>query len=197
MKRLFDIVLASLLILVFWPIFLILSVLVAFKLGSPILFKQQRPGLNGQPFYMYKFRSMTDAKAADGSLLSDELRLTGFGKKLRSSSLDELPELINIIKGDMSFVGPRPLLMEYLPLYNDRQKKRHNVRPGLTGWAQINGRNNMSWQQKFECDVWYVENQSFWLDIKILFKTFAKVLKKEGITADGQATTRFFKGNDE
>ncbi len=197
MKRLFDIVLASLLILVFWPIFLILSVLVAFKLGSPILFKQQRPGLNGQPFYMYKFRSMTDAKAPEGSLLSDELRLTGFGKKLRSSSLDELPELINIIKGDMSFVGPRPLLMEYLPLYNDRQKKRHNVRPGLTGWAQINGRNNMSWQQKFEYDVWYVENQSFWLDIKILFKTFAKVLKKEGITADGQATTRFFKGNDE
>ncbi|QFU03793.1 putative sugar transferase EpsL [Pseudoalteromonas sp. THAF3] len=168
----------------------------ALKLGRPVIFSQVRPGLHGKPFKMFKFRSMTDGKDEHGELLSDEQRLTPFGAKLRATSLDELPELFNILKGDMSFVGPRPLLMQYLPLYNERQSKRHNVRPGLTGWAQINGRNDMSWQDKFEHDVWYVENQSLALDIKIMYQTLGKVIKSEGVVAEGQATTKFFEGND-
>ena len=196
MKRVFDIVFSALLILLLAPILFITAALVALKLGRPVIFSQVRPGLHGKPFKMFKFRSMTDGKDEHGELLSDEQRLTPFGAKLRATSLDELPELFNILKGDMSFVGPRPLLMQYLPLYNERQSKRHNVRPGLTGWAQINGRNDMSWQGKFEHDVWYVENQSLALDIKIMYQTLGKVIKSEGVVAEGQATTKFFEGND-
>ncbi|KJY95006.1 MULTISPECIES: sugar transferase [Pseudoalteromonas] len=196
MKRVFDIVFSALLILLLAPILFITAALVALKLGRPVIFSQVRPGLHGKPFKMFKFRSMTDGKDEHGELLSDEQRLTPFGAKLRATSLDELPELFNILKGDMSFVGPRPLLMQYLPLYNERQSKRHNVRPGLTGWAQINGRNDMSWQDKFEHDVWYVENQSLALDIKIMYQTLGKVIKSEGVVAEGQATTKFFEGND-
>tara|TARA_B100000700_G_scaffold331657_1_gene466633 strand:- start:19508 stop:20101 length:594 start_codon:yes stop_codon:yes gene_type:complete len=195
-KRVFDIVFSALLILLLAPILFITAALVALKLGRPVIFSQVRPGLHGKPFKMFKFRSMTDGKDEHGELLSDEQRLTPFGAKLRATSLDELPELFNILKGDMSFVGPRPLLMQYLPLYNERQSKRHNVRPGLTGWAQINGRNDMSWQDKFEHDVWYVENQSLALDIKIMYQTLGKVIKSEGVVAEGQATTKFFEGND-
>ena len=160
-----------------------------------MLFKQNRPGLNGQIFEMFKFRSMQDAIDNQGNTLPDSERLTPFGEKLRSSSLDELPGLWNVLKGDMSLVGPRPLLVEYLPLYNDEQAKRHNVRPGITGWAQINGRNAISWDEKFSLDVWYVKNQSFWLDIKILFLTVKKVFVKDGISADGEVTMSKFTGN--
>jgi lipopolysaccharide/colanic/teichoic acid biosynthesis glycosyltransferase len=164
-------------------------------MGRPILFRQKRPGLNEEIFGIYKFRTMTNDTDEDGNLLPDEQRLLGLGKTIRSLSLDELPQIFNVLKGDMSFVGPRPLLVQYLPLYNDRQKKRHDVKPGITGWAQVNGRNAISWEQKFEYDVWYVENQSFWLDIKILWLTFLKVVKRSDISQDGQATMEFFEGN--
>ena len=175
----------------------VLALLVRTKLGSPVLFKQERPGKSGEIFMLYKFRTMTDERDANGELLPDEIRLTKFGKLLRSLSLDELPEFYNILKGDMSFVGPRPLLVRYLPLYNERQAMRHNVRPGLTGLAQVNGRNLLTWEEKFEWDVKYVENISPWLDIKILFKTVLNVLKREGISSETSATMEEFKGTRE
>lgn len=195
MKRLFDITVSFVTLLILSPIILIIALLIRFKIGSPLVFKQQRPGLDGKPFYVYKFRSMTDERDASGKLLPDEIRLNSFGKIIRKLSLDELPQLWNVLKGDMSFVGPRPLLVEYMPLYNEIQLKRHDVRPGITGWAQVNGRNTISWEKKFEYDVWYVENRSFWLDMKILVMTVIKVFKSEGISQDGQATMTKFKGN--
>ncbi|MFW7346618.1 sugar transferase [Pigmentiphaga sp. D-2] len=195
-KRAFDIVLAAIALLLLSPVILALCVAIRLKLGSPILFRQVRPGLNGKPFQMIKFRSMRDATGPDGQPLPDDQRLTPFGKRLRSTSLDELPELWNVLRGDMSLVGPRPLLMEYLPLYDQRQLRRHEVRPGVTGWAQVNGRNALSWPQKFELDVWYVDNRSLWLDLKILWMTVRKVLVREGISADGQATMERFRGNN-
>ncbi|KZX36409.1 sugar transferase [Wohlfahrtiimonas chitiniclastica] len=195
-KRIFDII-ASLTGLIFLsPIFLMVILKVRKNLGTPVFFKQVRPGKDGKPFTMIKFRSMRDAYDKNGNPLSDAERLTPFGKKLRSTSLDELPELWNVLKGDMSLVGPRPLLMEYLPLYNTRQATRHNVRPGITGWAQINGRNAISWEEKFELDVWYVENQSLWLDVKILFLTIKKVLIKEGISSNQHVTISKFTGSN-
>ena len=194
-KRLFDILVAALALVALSPIIVGLCVAIRLKLGSPVFFRQTRPGLHGKPFQMIKFRSMLDALGADGQPLPDALRLTPFGKLLRSTSLDELPELWNVLRGDMSLVGPRPLLMEYLPLYNEHQARRHEVRPGITGWAQVNGRNALSWQQKFELDVWYVDNRSFWLDLKILWMTVRKVLVREGISAEGQATMERFRGN--
>ncbi len=196
MKKLFDLCLAIFAILLLSPIWFSVTCFVAIKLGRPVLFTQVRPGLNGKLFKMYKFRSMTNARDDNGTLLADEKRLTSFGKALRATSLDELPGFINIIKGEMSFVGPRPLLVEYLPLYNTEQAKRHNVLPGITGWAQVNGRNNISWQKKFELDVWYVENQSFWLDLKILFLTFYKVVKRSDINHTKSVTMEKFKGNE-
>ena len=196
-KRLIDLVLSGLALLVLSPLYLILAVLVRVKLGSPVLFSQERPGKNEKVFRMYKFRSMTDARDANGDLLPDEERLTHFGMMLRATSLDELPELWNIFKGDMSIVGPRPLLVRYLPRYNERQRRRHEVRPGLTGWAQVNGRNAISWEQKFEYDVEYVEKESFWLDIKILFMTVGKVLHRSGISQEGNATMEEFMGTEE
>ena len=184
-------------LLVLSPVYLILAVLVRIKLGSPVFFSQERPGKNEKVFRMYKFRSMTDARDANGNLLPDEERLTHFGSALRASSLDELPELWNIFKGDMSIVGPRPLLVRYLPRYNERQRRRHEVRPGLTGWAQVNGRNAISWEQKFEYDVEYVEKESFLFDVKILFMTVGKVLHRSGITAEGNATMEEFMGDEE
>lgn len=181
-KRLLDIVLSSIAIIIFSPIYIIVAILVKTKLGSPVLFTQERPGKNEKIFKMYKFRSMTDEKDEEGNLLSDEVRLTKFGKLLRSTSLDELPELFNILKGDMSIVGPRPLLVKYLPYYNDNEKHRHDVRPGLTGWAQCNGRNAISWEEKFDLDVYYVNHLSFLLDIKTIFRTVRVVLKHENIT---------------
>lgn len=175
----------------------VLALLVRSKLGSPVLFKQERPGKNGEIFMLYKFRTMTDERDENGELLPDEIRLTKFGKLLRSLSLDELPEFYNILKGDMSFVGPRPLLVRYLPLYSERQAMRHNVRPGLTGLAQVNGRNLLTWEEKFEWDVKYVENISPWLDIKILFQTVLNVLKREGISSETSATMEEFKGTRE
>lgn len=172
-----------------------LALRVRTKLGSPVLFAQERPGLHGQSFKMVKFRTMTDKRDADGHLLPDEERLTAFGRWLRSTSLDELPELLNVFKGEMSLVGPRPLLVEYLPLYSPEQARRHDVRPGITGWAQVNGRNAISWEDKFKLDVWYVENQSLWLDIKILWLTVKKVLVREGISAAGDATMPKFTGS--
>ena len=195
MKRLFDIVFSLTMLICLLPVLLITWVLVRKKLGSPSIFKQARPGKNGDLFQLYKFRTMTDERDENGQLLSDEHRLTLFGKMLRKLSLDELPQLWNVLKGDMSFVGPRPLLVEYLPLYNERQAKRHEVRPGITGWAQVNGRNAISWEQKFEYDVWYVENRSLILDIKILFLTVKKVFISEGISAEGQATMEKFTGS--
>jgi len=187
-KRLFDIAAASSALMVLTPVYAVTAYKVKRNLGSPVLFRQVRPGLHGQPFEMLKFRSMKDAVDADGNVLPDSERLTDFGKRLRDSSLDELPELWNVIKGDMSLVGPRPLLMEYLPLYNDEQKRRHHVRPGITGYAQVNGRNAIGWDEKFALDAWYVDNQSLWLDIKILVKTVKKVVIKDGISAEGEAT---------
>lgn len=191
-KRLLDIMIALLALILLSPLFLIISCKVARDLGRPVLFKQKRPGLNGKVFEICKFRTMRDE--VDGEELSDDKRLTPFGIKLRNSSLDELPELFLVLKGEMSLVGPRPLLVEYLPLYSEEQLKRHNVRPGLTGWAQINGRNALTWEEKFKLDIWYVENQSIYLDLKILFLTFKKVLKKEGISAEGEATMPKFTG---
>lgn len=197
MKRLFDLLVSLSLLLFFLLPITIVAVLVKFKLGSPIIFKQQRPGLHGKPFYLYKFRSMTDERDSDGNVLPDYIRLTSFGKFLRKYSLDELPQLFNVIKGDLSLVGPRPLLVEYLELYTGEQAKRHDVRPGITGWAQVNGRNSISWDEKFKLDVWYVENQSFLLDSKILYLTFIKVLKSEGIQNGNHATMPVFKGSVE
>ncbi|MGB4952628.1 MAG: sugar transferase [Rhizobiaceae bacterium] len=177
------------------PFVLALAVLVRLKLGSPVLFRQQRPGLNGRPFTIYKFRTMTDRRDAAGNLLPDGERLTVFGKFLRSTSLDELPELWNVLRGEMSLVGPRPLLMHYLDLYTPEQMRRHEVRPGITGWAQVNGRNALSWEEKFARDVWYVDHLSFWLDIKIIFLTFLKIVKREDINQPGEATMKFFEGN--
>lgn len=193
-KRLLDVLAAGMAILLLSPVLLVLAILARTKLGSPILFQQTRPGLDEQSFQMMKFRTMTDARDEKGNLLPDEQRLVPFGQFLRSTSLDELPELFNVLKGDMSLVGPRPLLMEYLPLYTPEQARRHEVRPGITGWAQINGRNALSWEEKFELDVWYVDNRSLWLDIKILFLTVLKVLKREGISHGDEATMPRFKG---
>lgn len=197
MKRLMDILGSFFGLVLLSPVLIVVSILVRLKLGSPILFQQVRPGLGGKPFNMMKFRTMTDERDASGELLSDDVRLTKFGSFLRSTSLDELPELINVLKGDMSLVGPRPLLMEYLPLYSEHQYRRHEVRPGITGWAQINGRNALSWDEKFELDVWYVENRSLWLDIKILFLTVLKVVKRDGISHGGEATMPKFTGSDD
>ena len=195
-KRALDFVFALLACIILSPIMLIVAILVRVKLGSPILFKQQRPGKNEKIFNMYKFRTMTDERDDNGELCSDEIRLTEFGKKLRSTSLDELPELFNIILGDMSIVGPRPLLVKYLPLYNDEQRKRHNVRPGFTGLAQVNGRNSISWEEKFKWDIEYVKNISFIGDLRIILKTFSVVLKKEGINSDSAVTMEEFTGED-
>ncbi|OZS41623.1 sugar transferase [Photobacterium sanguinicancri] len=195
MKRFFDFIVAFVALCVLSPIIAIVAWKVRNNLGSPVLFKQVRPGLNGKPFEMMKFRSMKDSVDKNGISLPDEERMTPFGDKLRSSSLDELPGLLSVIKGDMSLVGPRPLLMQYLPLYNNEQKRRHDVRPGVTGWAQVNGRNAISWEDKFNLDVWYVDNHTFWLDIKILFLTVKKVLIKEGISSDGHVTMEAFKGS--
>ncbi len=195
MKRLFDLLLATVALMLLGLPLLLLIWQVRRKLGSPVFFRQVRPGLHGKPFEMVKFRSMTDARGPDGQLLPDVDRLTAFGRFLRSSSLDELPELWNVLKGDMSLVGPRPLLMEYLPLYSPEQARRHEVRPGITGWAQVNGRNAISWEDKFAFDVWYVDNRTLWLDIKILWLTVKKVLVREGISAAGEATMSRFEGH--
>ena len=195
MKRLFDLTATVIGLLIVSPLFLVISLLSLIKFGSPIIFCQQRPGLDGKSFMIYKFRTMTDECDEDGKLLTDEQRLMSFGKFMRSTSLDELPKLINVLKGDMSLVGPRPLLMEYLPLYTPEQARRHAVRPGITGWAQVNGRNAISWDEKFKLDVWYVNNQSLWLDIKILFMTVKKVLVRDGISEDGHVTAQKFKGD--
>jgi len=195
MKRLFDAIVALGSLLVLSPVIFLMSILVALKLGRPVIFRQKRPGLKGKVFEMIKFRSMLDAVDHHGNALPDSDRLTSFGKKLRSASLDELPGLWNVIKGDMSLVGPRPLLAEYLPLYSKEQARRHDVRPGVTGWAQVNGRNAISWEEKFKLDVWYVDNQSFWLDIKILFLTVKKVLVRDGVSAEGEVTMSKFTGN--
>lgn len=194
MKRILDIVFSLIALVFFIPIFLLVSLLIRKNLGSPVIFSQIRPGFDGKPFKMYKFRSMRDAIGVDGNPLPDSVRLTSFGQKLRSSSLDELPELWNVLKGDMSLVGPRPLLMEYLPLYTKEQYRRHSMRPGITGWAQINGRNAISWEEKFALDVWYIDNQSLMLDFKILFLTIKKVFIKEGIRESGEVTMSRFKG---
>lgn len=193
-KRLFDIIASAFGLLLLSPIITIVAWKIRRKLGSPVLFRQVRPGLKGKPFEMIKFRTMRDANDAAGNPLPDSERMTPFGGFLRSSSLDELPELWNVLKGDMSLVGPRPLLMEYLPLYSPEQYRRHEVRPGVTGWAQINGRNALSWDEKFKLDVWYVDNRSLWLDIKIIFLTIQKVVVRDGISAEGEATMAKFTG---
>lgn len=193
-KRIVDIVVSAVALLLIAPVLAILAILVVKKLGSPILFSQQRPGLGGQPFRMFKFRTMTDACNVEGELLPDTDRLPAFGHWLRTTSMDELPGLWNVLKGDMSLVGPRPLLMEYLPLYSAEQARRHEVRPGITGWAQVNGRNALGWDEKFALDLWYVEHRNFWVDIKILYLTLLKVFKREGISADGEATMSKFSG---
>jgi len=194
-KRLFDITVASIALLLLSPIILYVGYKVSRNLGTPVIFKQERPGKDGKIFTMSKFRTMKDSCGVDGQPLPDSERLTAFGMKLRNSSLDELPELWNVLKGEMSIVGPRPLLVEYLPLYSPEQVRRHNVRPGITGWAQINGRNALSWEEKFTLDCWYVDNRSFWLDIKIIFLTIKKVFKKEDINSAGEATMSKFKGS--
>lgn len=195
LKRCFDVIVSGMGLLVLAPALLALVLLVRRSMGSPVFFRQPRPGLRGRPFQMVKFRTMSDACGTDGGLLPDAERLTRLGQFLRSTSLDELPELWNVLKGDMSLVGPRPLLMEYLPLYSKEQARRHAVRPGITGWAQVNGRNALSWEEKFALDVWYVDNRSLWLDMKILFMTVAKVFKREGISAAGEATMSRFTGS--
>ncbi|MGP1681597.1 MAG: sugar transferase [Giesbergeria sp.] len=195
MKRLLDLTTASLSLLLLCIPLAVLTLLVRRKLGRPAFFRQVRPGLHGKPFEMVKFRSMTDARGPDGALLPDADRLTPFGRFLRASSLDELPGLWNVLKGDMSLVGPRPLLMEYLPLYSPEQARRHEVRPGITGWAQVNGRNALGWDDKFKLDVWYVDHRSLWLDIKILWRTARKVLVRDGISAAGEATMPRFTGS--
>jgi sugar transferase EpsL len=194
-KRALDLVVAVLGLVILSPFMLLIAILVRILLGAPVFFRQQRPGYREQPFYLYKFRSMTDARDASGRLLPDEQRLTRFGRFLRALSLDEMPELVNILRGDMSLVGPRPLLMQYLPLYSPEQHRRHDAFPGLTGWAQVNGRNALDWPARFALDVWYVDHWSFWLDLKILFLTLWKVVSREGINQPGQATTEYFTGN--
>lgn len=196
MKRFFDIVVAASALLCLGIPLLFLAWQVRRKLGSPVLFRQVRPGLHGRPFVMVKFRTMTDERGTDGELLPDAQRLTAFGRFLRASSLDELPELWNVLRGDMSLVGPRPLLMEYLPLYSAEQARRHEVRPGITGWAQVNGRNALNWEEKFRLDVWYVDHRSLWLDLRILWLTVRKVLVREGISAQGEATMPKFTGSE-
>ena len=195
-KRLFDVLASAFALVVLFPVIVVVAVLIHRKLGSPVLFRQIRPGLHGKPFEMVKFRTMLDATDKHGNPLPDAERLTPFGQFLRSASLDELPELWNVLKGDMSLVGPRPLLMEYLPLYSPEQARRQEVRPGVTGWAQVNGRNTLSWEDKFKLDVWYVDNRSLWLDIKVLFLTVKKVLVRDGISAEGEATMSKFTGSD-
>ena len=195
MKRLFDLISSFIGLLFLLPVIILIILLVRFKIGSPIFFKQARPGLNGEIFNMYKFRTMTNERDKNGALKPDSVRLTKFGKFLRSTSLDELPGLWSALKGDMSLVGPRPLLVEYLPLYSEKQSRRHEVKPGITGWAQVNGRNAISWDEKFELDVWYVGNQSFWLDIKILWLTVKKVIVRDGISAQDDITMPVFKGS--
>ena len=195
LKRILDVVIASTALVLLSPVYALVAYKVKKNLGSPVLFRQTRPGLYGQPFEMIKFRSMKDALDTAGNPLPDSERLTPFGKMLRATSLDEMPELWNVIKGDMSIVGPRPLLMEYLPLYNSEQAKRHEVRPGITGYAQVNGRNAISWEKKFELDTWYVNNQSLWLDFKIMLKTVKKVLAKDDISAEGDVTMHKFTGS--
>ena len=192
LKSLFDETLALFLIIIFSPIYIVVSLLIFFKMGSPILFRQKRPGYKEKIFGIYKFRTMTNEKDVDGNLLPDDKRLIGIGKFIRSTSLDEFPQLFNVLKGEMSFVGPRPLLVEYLPLYNQKQKRRHDVKPGITGWAQVNA---ISWEQKFDYDVWYVDNQSFWLDIKILWLTFLKVVKRSDISSSTSSTMEKFTGS--
>lgn len=194
-KRIFDLLLASAAGLIFLPVILVLVLIIRCVIGSPVIFKQQRPGLRAEPFYIYKFRTMNNKKNSRGELLSDAERLTNFGKWLRSTSLDELPSLWNVLKGEMSIVGPRPLLMEYVPLYNAEQARRHEVKPGVTGWAQVNGRNAISWEDKFRLDVWYVDHQSVWLDIKIILLTIKKVFFRHDINADGAATMPKFTGS--
>lgn len=194
MKRLFDFFCALVGLILFSLVIGVTALLIRSKLGSPVIFKQQRPGLHGKPFFVYKFRTMTDERDEQGELLPDSVRLTRFGQMLRKLSLDELPQLFNVLKGDISLVGPRPLLMEYLELYTPEQARRHEVRPGITGWAQVNGRNAISWEEKFKLDVWYVDHQSFWLDLKILFITVAKVFKSEGISQQGHVTIEKFTG---
>lgn len=196
-KRAFDLAISIAGLLVTLPLGLMIACLIRLTMGPPVFFKQTRPGLYGKPFRMIKFRTMVDARGKDGELLEDSERVTKLGRFLRSTSLDELPEFWNVLTGDMSLVGPRPLLVEYLPLYTERQYRRHEVRPGITGWAQINGRNAIDWEQKFELDVWYVENVSFWLDVKILLSTVLKVFAREGISADGHVTMEKFSGSRE
>lgn len=195
MKRSFDFIIAFLALLFLLPLVIFIAIIISYKLGLPILFIQERPGLHGKVFKMMKFRTMLDAKDKQGNLLPDDERMTPFGSFLRSTSLDELPGLFNVIKGDMSLVGPRPLLVKYLPLYNEVQARRHNVRPGITGWAQVNGRNAITWEQKFKFDVWYVNNKNFWLDLKIILLTIKKVVNKDDISEDGHVTMRAFTGN--
>lgn len=195
-KPFFDRMFALLLLLLLSPVFMIISMLIYFKMGRPIFFVQKRPGKNKKIFSIYKFRTMTQEYDEEGVLLADEKRLQGLGRLIRSLSLDELPQLLNVLKGEMSFIGPRPLLIEYLPLYNEEQKRRHNVKPGITGWAQVNGRNAISWKKKFEYDLYYVDNISFLLDIKIYYLTLLKVLKREGVNAKDAVTTTPFKGNE-
>jgi lipopolysaccharide/colanic/teichoic acid biosynthesis glycosyltransferase len=195
MKRFFDLLVAALLLSLLLPLMFALMLLVRLRLGAPVLFSQSRPGLNRHPFIMHKFRTMTNARGSNGQLLPDSDRLTAFGRFLRASSLDELPELWNVLKGEMSLVGPRPLLLEYLDLYSPEQARRHELRPGITGWAQVNGRNALNWEEKFKLDVWYVDHRSLWLDIKILWLTVRKVLVREGISAAGEATMSEFKGS--
>ena len=191
MKRIFDILVAGVTLILLSGLLILLSIIIKIKLGSPVIFKQLRPGLNGRPFILYKFRSMLNS---ENDLETDEIRMTKFGSLLRRTSLDELPTLWNVVKGDMSLVGPRPLLMEYLDLYTEEQNRRHNVRPGITGWAQVNGRNAISWEEKFKLDIWYVDNQSFCLDIKILLMTIVSVFKPSGITQEGHCTIEKFRG---
>lgn len=195
MKRFFDIFVSLGLLLSLLPVLLVVALLVRWQMGVPVLFRQLRPGLHGKPFVLYKFRTMRHETDGQGRLLADAERLTPLGNLLRRFSLDELPQLFNVIKGDLSLVGPRPLLMEYLPLYNAEQARRHEVKPGITGWAQVNGRNALSWEQKFALDVWYVDHQTFWLDMKILWMTVWKVLRREGINQEGQATMEPFRGS--
>lgn len=195
-KRIFDILVSFSVLIIFSPFLFFICSLIYFKLGTPVFFCQRRIGLNGKPFKLFKLRTMLDLKDSKNNLLPDNQRLTKFGSLIRSTSLDELPGLLNVLRGELSLVGPRPLLERYLPLYSSEQARRHNVLPGITGWAQVNGRNAISWEQKFKLDVWYVDNNSFWLDIKILYLTIKKVFIREGINADGEATMSFFEGND-
>lgn len=196
LKRLIDVFVALAGLIVLSPILLVTAVIVRWKLGGPVIFKQQRPGLGGEGFLIYKFRTMTDARDENGALLQDSERLPAFGKVLRSSSLDELPELICVLKGDMSIIGPRPLMMKYLPRYTPQQMRRHEVKPGITGWAQVNGRNAISWEEKFELDVWYVDNWNLWIDFKILLKSISLVFQREGITQEGHVSAEEFMGTD-